>query len=103
MSLNWMEILKAAIAADGQNKTAVRLGYSPTTISLVMSGRYLGKTDKVAARVINVLAKVHCPYLDQQIDMSICTDTAQGQVPTHNPSKMQHWRACQTCIFNQKK
>ena len=103
MNLNWMDILKAAVAESGQRKTAERLGYSTTTISLVLAGRYLGKTDKVAERVINILANVHCPYLDQQLDMKTCTETAQGQVPTHNPTKMQHWKACQTCIFNQKR
>lgn len=97
---NWMEILKANIAAEGQNKTALKLGYSPTTISLVMSGRYLGKTDKVAERVIKILATVHCPYLNQQLDMQVCTDTAQGQIPSQNPIKMDHWRACQNCTFN---
>ncbi|WP_434777662.1 XRE family transcriptional regulator [Neisseria sp. Ec49-e6-T10] len=100
--MNWFDILKNAVAHSSQGQVAVAIGYSPTTINQVLKGKYAGKTDKVAQRVIDVLAVVECPYQGEKIAMSECKEIAQGPAPSHNPSKMAHWRACQTCILNQK-
>ena len=95
--MNWLEILKREVAASSQAAVAVRLGYSVTTVNQVLHGKYLGKTDKVAVRVIHVLDTVECPYLNEVIYMANCSEYANSKAPSHNPTKMQHWKACQGC------
>ena len=94
---NWEVLLEEAIAAGSMRQVATRLGYSSTTLSLVRSGKYLGKTDRIAARVLEVYAVVQCPYQGERITLEICKETALGKAPTHNPTKMAQWRACQKC------
>jgi hypothetical protein len=50
MTADWLEILRTAVAQRGQKPVAAELGYSRTTISLVLAGKYAGKTDAVASR-----------------------------------------------------
>lgn len=51
--MDWINLLRKAVQAEGsQAAVAGRLGYSPATVSRVMSGSYTGDTDKIAARVI---------------------------------------------------
>lgn len=94
---DWLTILKAEIAATSQAKTAKKLGYSETAISLILNGKYRGKTDKFAATVIAILAKVNCPYTGLEIDIITCHETAYSKAPSHNHVKMKQWRACQNC------
>ena len=94
---NWFEILQKEVAASSQSAVAKKLGYSVTTVNQILKGKYLGKPDKVAVRIIDVFAKVTCPYLSEEIDIAICQEHANSKAPSHNPTKMQHWRACQAC------
>ncbi|MDQ2822431.1 MAG: helix-turn-helix domain-containing protein [Pseudomonadota bacterium] len=96
----WLEMLRAEAARTTIAAVAVRLGYSRTTISLVMAGKYPGSTEKIAAASLAALEPVlavSCPYLGIQIELATCQEHANQRVPTHNPSKMHHWRACHQC------
>jgi hypothetical protein len=84
---------------------AARLDYSRTTVSLVLSGTYPGNTDRIAERAIAVLELpqvVQCPYLGQELTIAACRDYSTQRAPTHHPTKMAHWRACQQCQNNCK-
>lgn len=94
---NWMEILRAEVAKSSQSKVAKKLGYSITTVSHILNDKYAGKTDKFAQKVIEVFAVVECPYLNKEIAKPECVEFSSCKAPTHNPIKMQHWRACQQC------
>lgn len=98
---DWMSILKAEVAKKSQYRVAKELGYSITTVSQILSGKYLGKPDKFANKVIEVFAVVTCPYSDKTIAKKECVEFSHGKAPTHNPIKMQHWRACQQCAERQ--
>jgi hypothetical protein len=96
----WLELLRAEAARTNIGAVAGRVGYSRTTISLVMAGKYPGKTEKIAAAVLAVLeaaVTVDCPYLGVAIEFAACTQHAGQRAPTHNPVKMHHWRACRQC------
>lgn len=98
---NWFQLLKDEASRTSVTKVAQRLGYSRTTISLVLSGKYPGEPDKVAARVTKVLAQsVLCPYLGVDLPAEECRANHHRRAPTHNPTKMQHWRHCQNCPHN---
>ena len=97
MNEGWFALLKARIAAASLRQVAAELGYSGTTLSLIVHGKYAGKTDRVAAAVAARYETVACPYPGKTIPLHECRSTAQGKAPTHNPMKMQQWLACQKC------
>ena len=97
MNEGWFALLKAQIAAASLRQVAAELGYSGTTLSLIVHGKYAGKTDRVAAAVAARYETVACPYQGKTIPLHECRSTAQGKAPTHNPMKMQQWLVCQKC------
>lgn len=101
--MNWMDLLKAAVAAKGNNRRAVatELGISRTAVSRVLDEKYGAKTDNVAAKVIERYGRVTCPHLGVEISLAECKNYHTGQVPTSSPRAMKHWRTCQTCPNNQ--
>ena len=97
MNEGWFSLLKAQIATASLRKVAAELGYSGTTLSLIVNGKDAGKTDRVAAAVAARYETVACPHQGKTIPLHECHDTASGKAPTHNPIKMQQWLACQKC------
>ncbi len=100
MSEPWFATLSEEVAASSRQVVAEKLGYSRTTISLVMLGKYPGKTDEVAARVTARLGGFACLYDGQTVTSEQCRKNAKEAAPTHNPSKMAKWSACQNCKQN---
>lgn len=59
MSPEAFEILRTAVATTSQRRVAELLGYRRhTVISLVLAGKYMSKTDRLEARVLERLAPV---------------------------------------------
>ncbi len=53
--MNWRDLLRKAILAEGsQSKVAVKLGYSPATISQTVAGSYPGDTAGIAQKIMEV-------------------------------------------------
>lgn len=94
---HWLALLRAECARTSIAAMAKRLGYSRTSISLVLAGRYPGQTGRIEASVIKVLERLACPHLGKDIPDSECRSMAFGPAPTHHPVKLGHWRACQRC------
>ena len=94
---DWMEILKSKVATFGQAKIAERLDVSRTAISLVLSGNYPSKTDRIAVRVMEAFGKVECPFLKAEISNGECRGHSNAAIPTSSPRALRHWRACQSC------
>jgi hypothetical protein len=93
----WQTLLNQAVADSNRTQVAAMLKVSRTTISLVMSGNYPAKTDKIAERVLDVYGRVACPFLGADIVQADCRAQRSSAVPTSSPRAMQHWRACQGC------
>lgn len=101
---NWMDMLKAEADRTSIGEVAERIGYSRTAISLVLSGKYPGKTDKVARAVTRILAQsIACPYSGKDIPPEECRALSTRRAPTHNPQALGQWRACQQCQNKCKK
>ncbi|MGE4539239.1 MAG: LacI family transcriptional regulator [Desulfovibrio sp.] len=96
MSADWLALLTEEAARTSITATARRLGYSRTSISLVLAGKYPGGTDKMAARVLEAFRRVVCPLLDKEVTPAECAKNG-GRVPTSSPAALRLWRACQTC------
>ena len=102
MNKDWMVLLQSAVDKSTMTEVAAKLGYSVATVCLVLNGKYGGKSDKVAKKVLEVFAVVGCPYLQADITSNECIGFANCKAPTHNPNKMQHWRYCQRCPNKQE-
>ncbi|HZZ04610.1 hypothetical protein [Paraburkholderia sp.] len=94
---DWMQMLRDAVAASSQTAAAKKLDVSRTTVSLVLAGKYLGKTDRVAARVMNVFGQVKCTHTGQPISLTVCVSYTERRAPLNNPLELSHWRTCLTC------
>ena len=93
----WFAILSEQVAQSSRAKVAAELDYSLTSVSLIMNGKYAGKPDRLRDKVLARYTAVHCPFAGKTIPLHVCRETANGKAPTHNPIKMQQWRACQSC------
>lgn len=93
----WLILLREAVSVSSQTNVARKLDLSRTTVSLVLSGKYPGKTDRVAARVLRVLGQVKCTHTAELVTPTVCLDFAARRPPVNNPLALSHWRACQSC------
>lgn len=93
----WRALLDRAVEATSIQAVADRLDVSRTTLSLVCSDKYPAKTDKIAARVMDVLGRETCPYLCIEITREQCREFSNRRAPISSPREMRHWRACQGC------
>lgn len=76
---------------------ARRIHYKRPSLSLALSGNYTGSTKTIAAAYVAYRKQVACPYTSDIVSRQYCRDHALGAAPTHNPSSLRHWRACQGC------
>lgn len=106
----WMRLLNEAVQAHnaqswngkgGIKKVSEQLGISRSTLSLVLSGKYIASTEHVAQKVLQVLSRVQCPHLQMDITHQQCRENSTRDAPTTSPRQMKFWRACQTCAHNQ--
>ncbi|CAJ0858431.1 MarR family transcriptional regulator [Ralstonia mannitolilytica] len=42
---------------------------------------------------------ITCPFNGRPVDIEYCREKALQAAPTHNPQKLNHWKACQECQF----
>lgn len=96
-SADWLAILKREVEKTSITQVAEKLGYARPTISLVMSGKYGGSTDKIAALVITTFTDyVQCPFLGQNIERDECVDHQSRGMPSSDPAALKHWMRCRT-------
>ncbi|MDR2172657.1 MAG: helix-turn-helix transcriptional regulator [Burkholderiales bacterium] len=92
-----IEILRREVALTSYRKVAERLGYSITAISMALNGKYGASMDKMAAAVMQMIARFPCPHTGAEISQEKCKATCTAKAPTHNPMAMRQWRYCKTC------
>jgi DNA-binding transcriptional regulator YdaS (Cro superfamily) len=92
-----MALLRLKCRETSVTRVAERLGYSRTSVSLAVNGRYPGNVETLLRKVAAVYGNVECPYLGREIPPDECVENALRPCPTHNPMQMRHWRACQDC------
>jgi hypothetical protein len=99
LNILWIELLQKATTEHprGNQGVADDLEISRTSISLVLNGKYPAKTDKIAAKVIDLYARLTCPHTGIEITHVACRMQSSSAVPTNSPQAMRHWRACQGC------
>lgn len=95
----WLTILAQAVKSSSRQAVADKLDVSRTAISLVLSGKYPAKTDKIAAKVLDMFARITCAHTGVEITHAECRALSTSAVPTSSPQAMRHWRACQSCAY----
>lgn len=62
---NWIDLLAGAVTTRGMEQVRKELGYSTTTISLALAGKYPGDTAKVQRKVLAIYgaSAIECPVL----------------------------------------
>jgi hypothetical protein len=94
--LTWMALLREQVAARSITAVALDLGVSRTAVSLVLAGKYTARTDKMAARILDVFSRVRCPYSGGMISPAECGQRS-GAMPMGSPGALRWWRMCQNC------
>lgn len=105
MAERWFSLLLQAVAEDPRGKAGVaeRLlaggagSVGRTQLSLVLNGRYPASTERLAAKVLAVFDRHHCPYLGEPVLSEYCLQLNRGPVPTWDPSALDNRRACRVC------
>lgn len=95
---DWIEALAAECARVGsQAKVARDLGYSPSTLSLVLKGTYPGSTAAIEAVVRGRLMSsvVDCPVVGE-LPTDQCQRHQQAPWAPHNPQRIAFFRACRS-------
>lgn len=98
----WLQALHAECCRTNQATVARRLGVCPATVSLVLKGTYGAKTDRIEARVREVLVPAYrtCPVLGE-IETSQCLEE-QTRPYFPDPIRSALYKACQTCPHRAK-
>lgn len=98
--MNWLEMLRAQVAAKGLRQVCREIKYSKATVSLVLNDKYPSPTGRIEARVIERYTRVNCPFLRQELTGDECASYRSKASPTSDPRAIQHWAACQSCHHN---
>jgi len=103
MSEIWLEILRRQTANKSTAAVARELGVSPTTISLVLSGKYGASTDRIERRVMRIYGAgdgIDCPVLGRITPLR-CVETWEraGRIGSRagNPRTIRLYKACLKC------
>ena len=96
---NWVEACHEEKQKTGISyaEIARRIDYKRPSLSLALSGNYTGSTKTIAKAYVDYRKQVLCPYTKTTLSRAYCAKHALGAAPTHNPSNLRHWRACQGC------
>ncbi len=97
----WRILLAREIKRTSVTETAKRIGYGRSSVSLANSGNYTANTDRIEARVLEILGgpepTFFCPSQGTSITQSDCADFAARPMPTTSPRALRQWQICQSC------
>ena len=106
----WLQILRDEVARPGATiaGVAASIGMKRTALSMLLSGKYPAKLDKVSAKFGPVVLdryrdQVLCPHLRRGIGADECRTHPTAPMSTSNPVKLAQWSACRRCPLNPTK
>lgn len=94
---DWLDVLRAACAAQSQTQVARLLGYSVTVVNQVLKSTYKGDLSRIQAAVEGALmhAEVECPVAGL-IPRQRCIEHQRRPFAPTNPMNVQLYRACRS-------
>lgn len=95
---HWREALQQACEQQGRAAIARLLGYSTTTLSLVLADKYVGDLNKVIAKIEGALmgVEVACPVIGS-IPKNRCIEQQSRAPSIANPLRLQFGKTCPSC------
>ncbi|MDP7142662.1 MAG: hypothetical protein QGH69_05045 [Alphaproteobacteria bacterium] len=101
---DWIFELGKACNETSQRTVAARIGYSPTTISLVLKGNYTGDIKAVENAVRRKLMRssVCCPVLGD-ISATECSTHQKKPFSASSSVRVRLFKACKQCPFNTRR
>lgn len=96
-----LNLLRKAIAESSQAVVSRALGYSPSTISQIVSNSYAGDPSAVLQRVEEVFGNetIECPTMGT-IPLGQCAETKRRPFAATNSQRVQQFKACKSCSQN---
>lgn len=95
--MKWMELLRGEVDRQSIGKVAAALDLSRSTISLVLSGKYMASTKNIKRKVLSLYGKASCPFLGRVVSGPECRSFRERAVPMNHHQELEHWQACQSC------
>lgn len=106
---DWVRIVAAECDRMGQRATGKRVGYSATTLNMVLANKYgrdsttgRGTIEAVEQAVRGTLMneKVNCPIIGD-IPTDMCLRNQKAGWAPHNPQRIQLYHACRDgCVHS---
>ncbi|MGD9863054.1 MAG: helix-turn-helix domain-containing protein [Pseudodonghicola sp.] len=103
----WIEVLRAEVEKPGRTITSVagEIGIKRSALSMLLSGKYPAKLDKVSAKYAATVLQLYrdqvfCQHQRQGISQEDCRALASTPMSTSNPDKLAQWSACRRCPLN---
>ena len=99
---DWLAALARACDEASQRQVAARLGYSVTTVNLVLANKYGGDPATLAAKVRDVLVEggeVECPTRGM-IPRRDCLEEQAKPWTSASSAAVRRWKACKDCDHN---
>ena len=95
----YLQLLRQHVDKMGSiQNAAADIGISRTSASLLLSGKYTAKTDRVAADIIGALTDGRfCPFMQTALSEKQCNNFAERPQPMSDPQALRHWYACANC------
>lgn len=93
---DWLAVLRDKVELHSQKAVAQTIGYSASTISNVLAGKYRGDLEAVgnAVRGAFMAGRVTCPQLGT-ISLSVCNDSQRrNRMQAITMGMFPLWRAC---------
>lgn len=102
MAKKWERLLREAVDRKGMKQAAKELGKSPTTIHLVLSGRYGASTRAIEKRVLDIYGNggVSCPVLGELEPARCAEHYARARkvgIGVGSPETLRLHHACLNC------
>lgn len=95
----WVIRLVRECDQRGQSSVARELGLSPSTISLVLAGKYPASLKGVQGRVEQRYGRddVFCPFRGCLVALEACDNQRLKPFSSVSPYSVAWWRACRGC------
>lgn len=99
----WLTELRHQCTLTSQAKVAKALGVSGAMISLALKGKYTGDLSRLEKLVRGEYLgdTVTCPVLGE-LELDNCQRYQRDKITTHNPLRVQLYRACKHCEYAEK-
>ncbi|MBI4928160.1 MAG: helix-turn-helix transcriptional regulator [Anaerolineae bacterium] len=96
--MKYMDLLRQAVASQGQAAVARAIGYSDSAVSQALSGKYRGSLENLLCRVNEVYGSdtVQCPVMGP-ITIQRCAAERRKPFAASSPQRVKLFNACRHC------